>query len=64
MKSVAFELRHPRSDGTTHVVLEPLQFLARLCALVPPPRQHQLRDFGVLASASPLRLNGVNYSCR
>ncbi len=52
---VAFELRHPRSDGTTHVVLEPLQFLARLCALVPPPRQHQLRYFGVLASASPLR---------
>lgn len=56
---VAFELRRPRSDGTTHVLLDPLVFLGRLCALVPPPRQHQLRYFGVLAPASPHRSSVV-----
>ena len=28
----------PYRDGTTHIVLEPLDFIARLAALVPPPR--------------------------
>jgi hypothetical protein len=28
-------------DGTTHIVLEPLDFMARLAALVPPPRAHR-----------------------
>jgi hypothetical protein len=27
----------PHRDGTTHIVLEPLDFMARLAALVPPP---------------------------
>ena len=30
--------RTPWRDGTTHVVLDPLDFIARLAALVPPPR--------------------------
>ena len=30
--------RLPIADGTTHIVLEPLDFIARLAALVPLPR--------------------------
>lgn len=36
------------------VVLDPLHFIARLCALMPPTRFHMLRYHGVLAAhASP-----------
>ena len=34
---VQFRLKTPYRDGTTHIVLEPLDFMARLAALVPPP---------------------------
>jgi hypothetical protein len=48
-----------RTAGTTHVVLEPVDFIARLAALVPPPRMHlHLRRFhGVFAphAAPPCR---------
>jgi len=37
-------------DGTTHVLFEPLDFLARLAALVPPPRLHLTRYHGVFAA--------------
>jgi hypothetical protein len=40
---VHFCLKTPYRDGTTHIVLEPLDFMARLAALVPPPRVHQTR---------------------
>jgi len=36
-------------DGTTHLVFTPLEFLARLAALTPPPRMHLIRYHGVLA---------------
>lgn len=39
---VVLELRTPFRDGTTHFVFEPLVFIERLAALVPPPRLHQL----------------------
>ena len=35
---VRYTLKTPYRDGTTHVVVEPLDFIARLAALVPPPR--------------------------
>ena len=35
--------------------LTPLELIARLAALVPPPRVHRHRYFGVLAPNSPLR---------
>lgn len=38
-----YRLRHPWRDGTTQVVLEPPQLMRRLAALIPPPRQHQVR---------------------
>jgi len=36
-------------------VLDPLDFIARLAALVPPPRRHLTRYHGVLAPHSSLR---------
>jgi hypothetical protein len=37
---VRYRLKTSYRDGTTHIVLEPLDFIARLAALVPPPRVH------------------------
>ena len=44
-----YVFRHPWRDGTTAVVMEPLDLLARLAALVPAPRRHLLRYHGTLA---------------
>jgi len=41
--------------GTTHIVLEPVDFMARLAALVPPPRAHLTRFHGVFAPHAALR---------
>ena len=41
--------------GTGPLRLTPLELLDRLAALVPPPRVHRHRYFGVLAPNSPLR---------
>jgi hypothetical protein len=38
-----------------HIVLEPLDFMARLAALVPPPKLHLTRYHGVFAPHSKLR---------
>jgi hypothetical protein len=46
---VRYTLKTPYRDGTTHVVLQPLDFLARLAALVPRPRVNLTRFHGVLA---------------
>jgi hypothetical protein len=52
---IAYELRHPWSDGTTRVVFEPLTFVEKLAALVPPPRAHLVTYHGVLAPAAAWR---------
>ena len=52
---VRFGLKTPYRDGTTHIVLEPLDLMARLAALVPPPRMHLTRYHGVFAPHSKLR---------
>jgi hypothetical protein len=49
------QLKTPYRDRTTHVILEPLDLLARLAALVPPPRLHQTRYHGVFAPHHALR---------
>jgi hypothetical protein len=36
---VRYTLETPYHDGTTHIVLEPLDLMARLAALVPPARR-------------------------
>ena len=37
------------SDGRSEVILPPREFIARLCALIPPPRVHLVRYFGAFA---------------
>jgi hypothetical protein len=49
------DFKKPWSDGTTSVDLEPLALIARLAALVPPPRRHLTRYCGVLSSHARLR---------
>jgi hypothetical protein len=56
---VTYELRHAWHDGTTHVVFEPRELLARLVAQIPPPRAHQLRYHGILAPAAAYRAKVV-----
>jgi hypothetical protein len=46
---LAYRLKMPWRDGTTHVVMERWELLERLAPLVPPPRAHQVRYHGVLA---------------
>jgi hypothetical protein len=53
--NVRYALKTPYRDGTTHVIFEPEDFVARLAALVPKPRAHLTRYHGVFAPASPDR---------
>jgi hypothetical protein len=53
-RQVRYRLKTPYRDGTTHIVLEPLDFIARLAALVPPPRAHLTRFHGVSVEGSRL----------
>jgi hypothetical protein len=48
---VRVELKRPFSDGTVAIDLDPLSFLCRLAAAVPPPRAHLVRYSGVLSAA-------------
>ena len=50
-----YQLKTPYSDGTTHVLFEPLDFIARLAALVPKPRVNLTRFHGVFAPNSAHR---------
>jgi len=47
---VQLELGTPWRDGTTHLVMSPLEFMQRLAALVARPRLHLIRFHGVLAT--------------
>jgi hypothetical protein len=43
---VVLRLKTPYRDGTTHIVMSPLEFMQRLAALVPRPRLHLIRFHG------------------
>ena len=49
---VRYQLKTPYRDGTTHVIFEPLDFIAKLAALVPKPRVNLTRFHGVFAPTS------------
>jgi hypothetical protein len=40
---VRYELKTPWRNGTTHIIFEPLDFVARLVSLVPKPRVNLTR---------------------
>ena len=46
---VIYKLKTPYQNGTTHIVLSPLDFLSRLSSLIPRPRVHLTRFHGVFA---------------
>src|SRR5262245_5180016 len=52
---VVLQLKSPYKDGTTHIVMEPLEFMERLAALVPRPCLHLIRFHGVPAPNAKLR---------
>ena len=52
---IVLTLKTPYRDGTTHIVLSPLEFMQRLAALVPRPRLNLIRFHGVLAPNAKLR---------
>lgn len=52
---MVLQLKSAYKDGTTHVVMSPLEFMQRLAALVPRPRLHLIRFHGVLAANAKLR---------
>jgi hypothetical protein len=53
--SIRLKLKRVYSDGTTHVQMTGLEFIARLHALIPPPLQNQRIYFGVFAGAHSKR---------
>ena len=53
--NIKYKLKRPWAGGKTHVVFSPLEFIEKLCALVPQPRMHLVRYSGVLAPNSKMR---------
>ena len=52
---IRYQLKTPYSDGTTHVLFEPLDFISRLISLIPRPRVNLTRFHGVFAPNSKHR---------
>jgi ribosomal protein S27E len=52
---IRYQLKTPYRNGTTHVIFEPLDFMAKLAALVPKPRVNLTRFHGVFAPNHTLR---------
>ena len=46
---VVYKLKKSYDNGTTHIVFEPTDFLARLASLVPRPRVNLIRYHGVFS---------------
>jgi hypothetical protein len=47
--SLAYELKTPYRDGTTHVIFSPHELIEKLIALIPPPKAHLIRYHGLWA---------------
>ena len=54
-EDVVMKLKKSYSDGTSHLVFSPIEFIEKLAALVPPPRAHLTRFHGVLAPNAKVR---------
>jgi hypothetical protein len=50
-----YEVTKPGPGGAGSLLLTPVELIDRIAALVPPPRIHRHRYFGVLAPNAPLR---------
>jgi len=56
---VVLKLKTPWRDGTTHLVMSPLEFMQRVASPVTKPRLHLIRFHGVLAPNAKLRAQVV-----
>jgi hypothetical protein len=56
---VELELKSPTASGQRVVHLHPVQFLRHLAWLIPPPKQNQVRYYGVFAPTHGLRAEVV-----
>ena len=54
-QSIRVKLKSTWRDGTESLLFTPSEFLERLVALIPAPKFHTTRYYGVLASRSPHR---------
>ncbi|MBM3383476.1 MAG: hypothetical protein FJY29_13725 [Betaproteobacteria bacterium] len=54
-QSIRVKLKSRWADGTESLLFTPSEFLERLVALIPAPKFHTTRYYGVLASRSPHR---------
>jgi hypothetical protein len=52
---IAYRMKRPLPDGTTHLFFTGLELLRRLASLVPPPRANLTRFHGVFAPGAKLR---------
>ena len=52
---IVVKLKSAWSDGTSHVIFTPMEFMERLVALIPPPPKNQIRYHGVFAPNARLR---------
>jgi hypothetical protein len=52
---IQYELKNPFSDGTTHILFSPLDFLSKLAPLVPRPRHNLVRYHSVFAPNARIR---------
>ena len=52
---IAYRMKRPMPDGTTHLLFTGMELLRRLTGLVPPPRMNLTRFHGVFAPGAKLR---------
>ncbi|WP_228560905.1 MULTISPECIES: transposase, partial [Myxococcus] len=52
---IAYRMKRPLPDGTTHLLFTGLELLRRVASLVPPPRANLTRFHGVFAPGARLR---------
>ena len=53
--TIRYQLKTPYRDGTTHVIFEPLDFIARLATSVPKPKVNLTRLVRIIPDTYPLR---------
>jgi len=52
---LTYSLKKAWKDGTKGILLDPLDLLARLCAIIPPPRFHLIHYHGAFSGGSAVR---------
>ena len=58
---MVLQLKTPYGDGTTDIVMSPLELMQRLAALVPRPRLHLIRFHGRAAIVAPPAQQATEY---